>query len=120
MPSITENPTCEVCRCTMEMDGVEKGRIAYKCPNNCAIWEYLKKYDVEFTKDELERYARMEPDFLTKSKPYQNHCWNCKAPIHSDYCKKDPIPDCGYICNVCGKSLREWKALCGLGDAGLL
>jgi hypothetical protein len=63
----------------------------------------------EPTEMEMEIYASMEPDPLLSRKPYENHCWNCKNPIHSEFCKRDPVQEYGYICNNCGKSLRELK-----------
>ena len=58
------------------------------------------------TEEEIEAVQDMEPDPLV-SWPYENRCWNCGKPISSETCKRDPIPENGYICNYCGKSLRE-------------
>ena len=120
MPWTTENPTCEFCGRIMEVSSVGESGIEYKCAYDCELWAFLKTFDASLTEEELKEYAAMGPDFFTEPKPYQNHCWNCKAPIHSDCCKKDPIRGNGYICNRCGKSLRELKALCALRNAGLL
>jgi len=40
---------------------------------------------------------------------YHNHCWNCKGPIDSTKCNRDPEPQYGYICNQCGESLRGYR-----------
>lgn len=42
-------------------------------------------------------------------KLYENHCWNCKTPISSQFCKRSQNPSDGYICNVCGADLSGWK-----------
>lgn len=45
---------------------------------------------------------------------YENHCWNCSAPVDSETCRKSKIPNMGYHCNACGKDLFEYKMKKGL------
>jgi len=97
-------PICKHCDAPMEPSSFDGKYIQYVCPNQC---EFKKSIEliIDLTDEDLEYYANME-----SPKPYENHCWYCKAPISSETCKPDPIPGNGYICNICGKSLREWKA----------
>ena len=40
---------------------------------------------------------------------YENHCWNCGSHISSQYCRRSPNYQMGYVCSKCGKDLSEWK-----------
>ena len=62
--------------------------------------------------------ARIESDMLDdppQPQPhYENHCWNCKAPIDDVTCMDAGLDDesgepNGFECNDCGMSLYEFR-----------
>jgi hypothetical protein len=84
----------------------------YECPNDCEFEKAAQRYRETLTQEELDFFSSMDPP-----RPYQNHCWKCRAPISSEFC--EPDPGYGYKCRVCGKSLREWKLYLEGRDKGI-
>lgn len=73
------------------------------------------------TDDDMKFYADMEPPEELEPEittnpyntpefwAYRNNCWNCGHEINSEKCELDQNPGNGYICNLCGESLKGLK-----------